>query len=151
MKKTSLKKPRILQFTLKLVINMNAYIVYNSEYNVLICKEHECAISAEFLTRHFRMKHDISLERRQEILAYASQFTPTKPTDLMYTREKIIPIPYLRIIDGYQCNYDECDMILGTLSTIKKHCRQNHEWKAKDGECWFETRTQTFYQGNNQR
>ena len=132
-------------------MNMNAYIVYNSEYNVLICKQHECAISAEFLTRHFRTEHEISLELRQEILTYASQYTPTKPTDLVYTRDRITPIPYLRIIHGFQCDYDQCDTIHGTLGTIKKHCRVNHQWQAKDGQRWFERRAQTFYQGNGHR
>ena len=48
---------------------MNSYIIYNSEYNILICKEHECAIFAEFLMRYFHTKHEISLKRRQEILS----------------------------------------------------------------------------------
>ena len=126
---------------------MNAYIVHNSEYNILICKEHGYALSEEFLTRHFRMEHDLPLERRQEILAYASQFHPTKPTELTYTQERVIPIPYLPIIDGYQCNFDGCHVILGTVTSITKHCREKHDWKIKDGECWSNTRAQTFYQG----
>jgi len=126
---------------------MNSYIIHNSEYNVLICKKHEYAVSEEFLTRHFRTEHDLSLELRQEILAYASQFTPIKPADLSYTSGKIVPIPYLRIIDGFQCTFNECDTILGTVTSMTKHCREKHNWKSKDGERWSNVRAQTFYQG----
>lgn len=140
-----------LRIHINYLVIMNAYIVYDAEYNILICKEHGCAISTEFLTRHFRTEHDITLERRQEILAYASHFTPTKPAEFTYTRDKRVPVPYLKIIEGYQCDYNGCDLVLGTLESIKKHCRADHAWKAKDGECWSNTRAQTFYQGAGRR
>ena len=36
------------------------------------------------------------------------------------------------------------------MKSIKYHCKQNHEWKAKDGIRWCETQAQTFYLGNGQ-
>jgi len=130
---------------------MTSYIVYNAEYNVLICKEHECAISAEFLSRHFRAEHDISLQRRQEIAEYASHYTPTKPSAMVYPRTKVMPVPYLRIINAFHCGYDECNVIYITVGTIKKHCRVSHGWTIKDGQRWSETLAQAFFQGKDRR
>jgi len=130
---------------------MTLYVAYNAEYNVLICKEHECAISAEFLYRHFRAEHDIPLQQRQEIAEYASHYIPTKASAIVYPRTKVMPVPYLRVIDAFHCGYDQCDMIYSTVGMIKKHCRVSHGWMAKDGERWSGTRAQTFFQGKERR
>ena len=130
---------------------MSGHIFFNMEYNVLICKTHQYAISPWYVTRHFLEEHDVSLSVRQAIQAYASQYTVTEAASLTYSPERIQPIPYLRIINGFQCQYDICEKILGTLDSMKRHCRVEYNWKSKDGERWIETRAQTFYQGNSQR
>jgi len=130
---------------------MSGHIFFNSEYNVLICKQHQYAVSLRYLTRHFSTEHNISLSIRQSIQAYASQFTPMDASHLTYSTEIIAPIPYLKIINAYQCQYEACGKILGTVNTIKDHCRVKHDWKIKDGNKWVATQAQTFYQGNNQR
>lgn len=132
---------------------MNAYLVYNTEYNVLICKSHQHAIAPKYITRHFLKEHDVSFTVRQNIHEFAEQFFSRvkKAEDLEYTEGKIQPIPYLRIVDGFQCQYDTCGKIQGTLDSVKKHCWAEHNWKSKDGDRWLETRAQTFYQGNSQR
>jgi hypothetical protein len=128
---------------------MNGYFVYNSEHRVLICKQHQYCVSRSSVPRHLLQEHDISITVRQEIISYVEQFATAE--EITYSADKVIPIPYLRTITGFQCQYDTCHKILGTLQSVKKHCRLEHAWKAKDGECWVETRAQTFYQGNNQR
>ena len=130
---------------------MSEYIFFNREYNVLICKAHQHAISSRYVTRHFLQEHDISLSGRQAIQAYASQYVVTEAAELLYSSERIPPIPYLRIINGFQCQYDMCTKIQGTLDSMKRHCRMEHSWKSKNGEYWIETRAQTFYQGNDQQ
>ena len=130
---------------------MSGYIFFNSDYNVLICKAHQHAIPSRYITRHFLEEHDVSLSVRQAIQVYASQYMIVEPTAIVYSSEPIQPIPYLRIINGYQCQYNTCEKILGTLDSMKRHCQVEHNWKSRDGECWRETRAQTFYQGNNQR
>jgi hypothetical protein len=131
---------------------MNPYVAYNTEYNILICKEHQYAVSFKTLARHFLEKHpDILLPIRQNIITYASQFLIKDASDLQQPQNCIHPISYLEIIDGFSCEYEKCGKILTSLEIVKKHCRLKHEWKAKNGECWVVTRAQTFYQGNGQR
>jgi hypothetical protein len=130
---------------------MSVYLFYNNDYNVLICKQHQCALSSKSLTRHFLEEHEPNLSIQQSIHNYAEQYIVTKAADLTYSSETIYPIPYLSIVDGFQCQYEPCDKILSTLASMKVHCRVDHGWKAKDEERWVKTRAQTFYQGNDRR
>ena len=130
---------------------MNVYIHFNQEHNLLICKVHQYAVSSKFLARHFLEEHDLDIKIRQDIITYASQFTTAEPSQLFYSPDKVIPVPYLSIITGFQCQYERCDKVLGTLASVKHHCKVDHDWKAKDGTKWIETRAQTFFQGNIKR
>ena len=130
---------------------MSAYIHYNQEHNVLICKVHQCAVSSKAVYRHFLDEHDLDLKIRQEVINYASQFTTTEHSELTYEAEKVIPVPYLGIVTAFHCQYVGCNKILGTLFSVKKHCKVDHDWKAKNGSQWVETRAQTFFQGHNKR
>ena len=132
-------------------ITMSAYLFFNQEHNVLICKVHQCVISSKFVYRHFLVEHNLDLKVRQEVVNYASQFATAEASELMYSPHKVISIPYLSIVDGFKCQYEECDKVLGTLASMKGHCKVDHAWKAKDGDKWKETRAQTFFQGNNKR
>jgi hypothetical protein len=132
-------------------IIMSAYLFFNQEHNILICKEHQYAVSSKLVSRHFLREHELDMNVRQEIIKYASQFTTAEVSELIYSTEKILPVPYLSICIGFQCQYDECHKVLGTLQSAQKHCQVEHDWKAKDGEKWVETRAQTFFQGNIKR
>lgn len=44
---------------------MSAHIFFNQEYNVLICKTHQHAISPRYITRHFLEEYEVSLSVRQ--------------------------------------------------------------------------------------
>jgi len=138
-------------YTSRTTVNMSGYIFFNCEYNVLICKTHQYAISPKFLAHHLLQEHNLEVTVRQEIVSYASQFTAAEATQLTYSLSKVIPIPYLNTITGYQCQYENCNKILGTLQSVQRHCRLNHGWKAKNGDSWVETRAQTFFQGNDRR
>src|SRR5579862_6542973 len=130
---------------------MTGYVVYNSQYQVIICKEHQYAISTKSLISHFRDKHDLDRATRQAINDYVSQFTITEAKNLTYSASRVNSIPYLNVIQGYQCEYNTCDIICGTLDTMKEHCKRQHLWKSQHGIRWSETRAQTFYQGNDRR
>ena len=130
---------------------MNTYIHFNQEHNVLICKVHQYAVSSKLLACHFLEEHDLDIKIRQKIINYASQFTTAEPSQLLYSPEKVIPVSYLSIVSGFQCQYERCDKVLGTLASVKHHCKVDHDWKVKDGKKWVETRTQTFFQGHNKR
>src|SRR5438045_8079764 len=102
---------------------MSAYIFFNKDNNVFICKVHQHAISAKYMTRHFLKEHDLSLSIRQAIQAYSSQYTITEAAELTYSSERVQPIPYLRIINGFECQYDMYETILGQFDSTSTHCR----------------------------
>ena len=130
---------------------MSRYLFFSHEHSVLICKVHQYAVSPKFLARHLLQEHSLEAAVRQEIVSYAAQFTAVEATQLTYSPDKVTPIPYLKTITGLECQYPNCNKILGTLQSIQKHSRIDHDWKAKDGCQWTETQAQTFYQGNGQR
>ena len=130
---------------------MSAYLFFNQDHHVLICKVHQYAVSSKFIYRHFLDEHDLDVNVRQDIIQYASQFTTAEASQLIYSTEKVVPVPYLSTISGFQCQYDQCHKVLGTLQSVQKHCKHDHAWKAKDGEKWMETRAQTFFQGNSNK
>ena len=130
---------------------MSAYLFYNNNYNVLICKIHQCTLFLKSLTWHFLKEHDLNLFIWQSIYNYVEHYTVTKAADLTYSSETIYPIPYLSIINGFQCQYEPCHKILGTLASMKVHCCFDHEWKAKNEKHWVKIWVQTFYQENDRR
>src|SRR5579862_7338859 len=75
---------------------MSAYLHYNDEYKVLICKTHQYALSRKSLTRHFLEEHSLNLSIRQSINNYAEQFMVTKAMDLTYCSEAIYSILYAK-------------------------------------------------------
>jgi hypothetical protein len=130
---------------------MNAYLHFNQEQHVFICKVHQYAVSSKLLARHFSEEHNLAISVRDEIIKYASEFTTAESSQLIYSTDKVLPVPYLSIIDGFQCEYESCDKVLGTLASVKHHCKVDHDWKVKDGQKWIETRAQTFFKGNIKR
>ena len=118
-------------------IIMSQYIFFNEDYSVLICKTHQHAIPSKYITRHFLEEHGLSFSLRQIIQTYASQYTVKEAAELTYHSERIQPIPYLKIVDGFQCQYESCNKIHITVDSMKRHCRATHDWKAKDGERGF--------------
>ena len=106
---------------------MNAYIHFNQEHNVLICKVHQCVVASKVLYRHFLDEHDLDLKVRQDIITYGSPFNITEPSQILYSPEKVIPVPYLGIITGFQCQYEDCAKVLGTLVSVKHHCKVDRD------------------------
>ena len=44
---------------------MDRYVIYNSDYHVLICRQHAYGLSPDYIERHFRETHKaIPLETR---------------------------------------------------------------------------------------
>jgi hypothetical protein len=72
------------------------YVTYNSEYKLLICKEHQCGIQPKWLVRHFREDHKgLGLMIRQEIFNYASELTLVEPEELQHPHN---PVYYAKLV-----------------------------------------------------
>jgi len=122
------------------------YVVYNAQHKVLVCKEHQYAITD--VSRHFRGDDHskMSTETRLKIRVATQHLKLTEPDDIVIPGSNSFPIEGLKLVeDGAKCN--KCGYITGTLDTMKYHCRQEHAWKAKDEPMWTNQAVQTFYPG----
>jgi hypothetical protein len=127
---------------------MDAYVIYNELYQVLICCQHHYAISPDSIVRHFRMLHkSIPLEMRQRIIKYASELDLLEPKKVSVPTQ-MTPIKGLAIYDGFKCTYNGCTELRGTVESMRKHCH-THGWVISDGIKWSEQKLQTFFTTNN--
>lgn len=131
---------------------MDGRIIYNKEYKVLICLQHQYAIPAGWLERHFREEHgDCPLTTRREIIQEAAKLVTVQPEQITYTTTPVSPVVQLKTVTGYRCIEEDCGEITGTLGTITRHCRRNHSWTSKKDLGWTEVTVQTLFQGNHKR
>jgi len=121
------------------------HIVYNAQYKVLICKEHKYTILD--VTRHFREHHPkMKTKTRLQIRAATQHLELAKPEDITNLSSNSLPIEGLELIEnGAKCN--DCEYVAGTIGTMEDHCRNKHNWKAKDETMWTKQAVQTFFQG----
>ena len=130
---------------------MESYVIYNAEYQALICRKHQYAIPPKSIERHFREEHkEIPLQSRQKILRQSEVLTLCEPDEIIEPRGKVAPIDGLNIQSGFLCKFDSCMIISGTLNTIKEHVKR-HKWNVDSGHKWELIKVQTFFQKNNRR
>jgi len=144
--------PQRKNFTSQTKITMNDYVTYNAEYQVLICCQHQYAIPPEWITRHFQNSHQATpLVMRQAIVEYSRRLTLASPEDFVTGYEPVEAIKGLKIVDGFQCRYDECSELRGTEGSIQKHCRESHKWVAAMGVKWRNQHMQTIFDGTRRK
>jgi len=131
---------------------MNQYVTYNADYQVLICRQHGYAIPRDYIVRHFRTFHKtIPLETRQKIAEYGKSLILLSPDNVDIPRDVPHPIDDLTIMNGFECNYEQCGELLGTMFSIRKHCNAVHGWDVSQGVMWRKKIVQTFFQGSNRK
>ena len=124
---------------------MQHHIIYDAQYKVLICKEHQCGITN--VARHFQRYHpNMSTKTRLQIRVATQHLELANPKDIIIPSSKSLPIEGLELVkDGAKCN--KCEYMAGTCNTMEEHCRNYHDWKAKDERVWTKQPVQTFYPG----
>jgi hypothetical protein len=131
---------------------MDGRIIYNKDYKVLICLQHQCAIPTSWLERHFRAEHgDCALITRRQIVQEAAKLETVQPDEIIYPNTPVPPVLHLKSFMGYHCNDENCGEITGTIGTITLHCRRNHLWSSKKELGWTEVPVQTLFQGMYKR
>ena len=131
---------------------MDGRLIYNKDYKVLICLQHQCAIPTGWLERYFRAEHgDCPLITRREIVQEAAKLETVQPDQIIYTKAPVPPVLQLKSFMGYYCNDEDCGEITGTIGTITLHCRRNHSWTSMKELGWTEVPVQTLFQGNHKR
>jgi Orsellinic acid/F9775 biosynthesis cluster protein D len=64
-------------------------------------------------------------------MEYNKELDVAKPEDTCIPSMEIEAIEGLKIVDGVKC--DVCGAMFGTVLSMKKHCRNNHEWREWKG------------------
>ena len=104
---------------------MNQYVVYNTIYHVLICRQCGCGIPQDWIMRHFRQYHKtIPLEVRQQIINYGSGLDLWQPTEVHKEWEIMnlkSPVEGLTIFPGFQSQYASCMKYMHMEDSIKTH------------------------------
>jgi hypothetical protein len=127
---------------------MDQYVIYNREYQVLICRQHKYAIPPDRMFRHLQDFHmAIPLATRQVISDYSTSVNLVTPENITMPNEPVQCIDGLSIVNGFECQHDGCAELCGTERSIKEHCRRIHEWKAKTGVLWRNQTVQSFFEG----
>ena len=130
---------------------MHQYVIYNSQYQIIICRQHGYAIQSRNVIRHFREHHKtISWEIRQRIAEYVHGLITCQLERLETPDDGGEPIHGLTIIKGCQCVYEGCTE-KGALTSIKRHCQGAHKWTEGDNAMWTNQAMQTFRQGPHRK
>src|SRR5204863_3488171 len=130
--------------------SIKEYVLFNSEYFVIICRQCKYALTpGERIKKHFRNLHQtISLQTRNEIIAYCETLTLLSPTDVISPGPEHGPVEGLELVsNGQKCIYSNCiGYFSASKSTMEIHCR-THGWKKNDPIMWKKCAVQTFFQG----
>lgn len=131
---------------------MNNYVTYNSEYKVLICRQHKYCISPDGILRHFRNFHKaVPLATRKAIGDYSKTLDLAALTDIATPHAPVQPVEGLTIVNGFKCSYEGCSVLRGTEMSIKQHCKEIHEWRTGTGDMWMNQECQTFFDGSRHK
>jgi hypothetical protein len=131
---------------------MNAYVTYNAEYKVLICRGHKFGIAPDNILRHFRRYHkSVPLATREAIVDYSKTLDLAAPENIAVPGETVDAVEGLTIVDGYQCRYYDCFELRSTDVSIKEHCKKEHGWLTVTGTTWRKQTFQTIFEGSRRR
>jgi Orsellinic acid/F9775 biosynthesis cluster protein D len=126
---------------------LSQYFIYNVEYKILICREHQCGVTPNYVERHLRNEHrNIPLTTRQDILSSIHSLTLCIPEDIIGFTSVMSPVHGLEVVDGYKCQALECAFLAGTVESIKHHCRKHDRSLFEDGNSHYgHVKLQTFF------
>jgi len=134
---------------------MEQYVIYNSIYHILICRQCGHAIPQDWIMRHFRQMHKtIPLSVRQEIINYGKSlelWQPNEVQQLWENNEIKSSVSGLVVKTGFQCQYYNCGKLTRTESSMKTHCWNDHDWNKRAGTMWREQFLQTFFEGQHSK
>jgi len=131
---------------------MDSYITYNTEYKILICRQHKYAIPPDYVLRHFRQSHKgVPLAARQAIMDYSKTLDLATPENIAVPDDGVQAITGLFIVDGFQCVYDDCQELRSTDISMKEHCKKEHRWLTAIGIMWKDQRFQTLFEGPHRK
>lgn len=115
-------------------IQLNSIFIYIESFYLLICSEHQIAISLSQIQSHLK-SHFSTNEIKEKKLEYIFKNINCKP---LLDSFKIIkdqePIHMIKELEdpksGFECLYQECNFISLSNYNIKRHIRTEHSIKG---------------------
>jgi len=105
--------------------------VYNTDYNVLICKNHRYGIRNSALRIHLNSLHsELNPKLRSDLSVFGHRIFTDNP---IYPTVPIVSIPFLPIFENYyQCLWlidnQPCFFFNKNLKNLKVHLKNEHGW-----------------------
>lgn len=126
--------------------NIDELLQYESNYKVVICKQHLQAV--QNIDRHLEKYHSVAAKDRRAIVNKYAQYTILEPPRVPLPAPLEPPLGVLgKPIDGFLCEEEECGFISINRSVIAQHCNKVHDWQStkRDREHWSKVKVQTFF------
>lgn len=110
-----------------------SYLIFLLEQRGVVCSDHGTSYVQSTPGQHLLDKHQVKLERREEILAYfKAQKSATLLQDIIRPVDGSQPLPGLPILNGFGCTVDNesCRSLSPSKAVIRRHCRVKHKIRA---------------------
>lgn len=108
------------------------------EYGVLLCTicEESYCLPLNGIAEHLRDFHKDVLTKKQRgtLVKYSKTLELLSPKKVLIPQKERGPVPGLHKIHGFECL--ECNILLGTPESMRKHCGYKHEWTKKKPNIW---------------
>lgn len=130
--------------TIEAIIDRLLY--HETEYNILICREHSYAIRN--INTHLRDQHTVAAKVRRSIVERYASLSLAKPTDVRLPPPFGPPFDILgQPVDALLCTETGCGFASVELTSVRRHCNQAHNWRstAQERTHWIIVKAQTFF------
>jgi hypothetical protein len=126
-------------------------VAYAADYKVVICIPcGHCIKPPPYAIRHFKDMHsNWPLRARKALVKHIDDLCLVEPESLAYSRQSVLPVPYLPIPDGWECL--RCEYSCVSEGTMQTHANMAHRWLRGHGRVWKAAQVQTFLGGSNRR
>ncbi len=126
-------------------------VAYATNYKVVICIPcGHCIMPPPHTVRHFRDMHsNWPIKARKALAKFINELCLVEPESLTYSGQSVPPVPYLPILDGWNCL--RCEYSCVSEGTMQTHSNTTHRWLKGHGKIWKAARVQTFFSGSNRR
>ena len=132
-------------------MNNDEYVTYDESNHVLICRQHGYGIPLNWIKVHFQRLHkETPLQKRNEIIEFAKSLDLWAPEEVLASHDGLF-VNGLTTKEGYQCQYEACQELYGSESSMWKHSHKVHRWTTVQGIQWTKQALQTIFQGPHLR
>lgn len=121
-------------------------LLYNAEFQCVICKDCEYAVQPAAIPRHLKQRHKIYRKDRGDILEVIDSLPLVDPS-LIQHHEYGAPVPHLAIMRGLYCTAEDCSYLCESLKRMQQHWAANHNKTVTPDVDWQPTLMQTFFRG----